>query len=392
MAPAPPFNMSMPWAFSIAYFKEAKARELHLRDRLDAQGLLWIVVKIKPEWEPLKNWPPQEREAFLKYQSGVAEEDEIDDANGESNEDKEVGDRLAALAEDLFLDKAFLQKIERLLEDKGQVVFYGPPGTGKTYVAQKLAEYFAGTEGTVEIVQFHPSYAYEDFVEGYRPNVGGQGFSLVAGPLKKVAEAAGAKPNVKHVLIIDEINRGNVAKVFGELYFLLEYRDKGVALQYSGGDGKRFSLPPNLWIIGTMNTTDRSIALIDAALRRRFYFVPFFPDKRPVSGVLRKWLARHKSGMEWVADVVDEANRKMGARHAAIGPSYFMRDNLSDEWMELIWEHAIMPYLAERFYGDEDRLTEYDLKKLQEAVKAKILMEPTGDNATDDAHPDAAGI
>ena len=122
-------------------------------------------------------------------------------------------------------------------------------------------------------------------------------------------------------------------------------------------------------MIGTMNTADRSIALIDAALRRRFYFVPFFPDEAPVSGVLRRWLAEKKPGMTWVADLVDEANRRLGSRHVAIGPSYFMRENLTEEWLEIIWEHAIMPYLAERFYGAEESLSEYELLKLREVVE-----------------------
>ncbi|MBF6614976.1 MAG: AAA family ATPase [Chloroflexi bacterium] len=280
-----------------------------------------------------------------------------------------------------------------MLEDKGQVVFYGPPGTGKTYVAQELAEYFAGEEGTVEIVQFHPSYAYEDFVEGYRPDPdGGQGFVLVPGPLKRIAEAAETKPNARHVLIIDEINRGNVAKVFGELYFLLEYREKGVTLQYAKKPYEPFSLPKNLWVIGTMNTADRSIALIDAALRRRFYFVPFFPDEAPVNDVLRKWLQKEKPEMLWVADVVDEANRRMESRHAAIGPSYFMRDNLSDEWMGIIWAHAILPYLAERFYGDEDSLKQYDLGTLKGASATKGSSSPavsdTAVSGENDTHAD----
>lgn len=138
---------------------------------------------------------------------------------------------LALLAESLFLDPAYLHRAQQLLFDKGQVIFFGPPGTGKTYVARELAEYVAGP-GAVELVQFHPSYAYEDFVEGYRPAaVGGKGFELVPGPLKRIATIAAQQPDVEHVLLIDEINRGNVPKVFGELYYLLEYRDKEVSLQ-----------------------------------------------------------------------------------------------------------------------------------------------------------------
>ena len=186
--------------------------------------------------------------------------------------------------EELLLTEpvGFLQEIETLLDDKKQVIFQGPPGTGKTYVAQKLARHLAGSEERVTLVQLHPSYAYEDFVQGFRPTLKDRqpGFELRDGPLLRAAKQARADaqkdPDAKHFLVIDEINRGNLAKVLGELYFLLEYRDESIRLQYSD---KPFSLPGNLYVIGTMNTADRSIALVDLALRRRFYFVEFHPDE-----------------------------------------------------------------------------------------------------------------
>ena len=290
---------------------------------------------------------------------------------------------LSALADRLLLDQAYLERIEQLLTAKGQVIFYGPPGTGKTFVARELARHYAGEHGTVELVQFHPSYAYEDFVEGYRPRpINGQpGFMLLPGPVKRIAETARQNPATRHVLIIDEINRGNVAKVFGELYFLLEYRQERIALQYSD---EAFDLPSNLWIIGSMNTADRSIALIDAALRRRFYFVPFFPDQPPVAGLLRRWLKRRQPDMVWVADVVDEANRRLGNQHAAIGPSHFMRPELTDDWVKLIWEHAILPYLQEQFFGEDERLDEFRLERLVAVVHA-TAPAPAEEDLEDDA-------
>jgi 5-methylcytosine-specific restriction enzyme B len=164
------------------------------------------------------------------------------------------------------------------------------------------------------------------------------------------------------VLIIDEINRANIARVFGELYFLLEYRDERISLQYSPDT---FSLPGNLYIIGTMNTADRSIALIDAALRRRFYFYPFFPSEPPIKGLLRRWLAEENPRMEDVADLVDRTNSMLDDQHAGIGPSYFMRDSLDEEWLELIWQHQIMPYLEEHFFGEPDRLSDFKLEHLR---------------------------
>ena len=182
---------------------------------------------------------------------------------------------------------------------------------------------------------------------------GQPGFELRDGPLLRAAEQARQEPNANHYLIIDEINRGNIANVFGELYFLLEYRDKEINLQY---DDKPFSLPDNLFIIGTMNTADRSIALVDLALRRRFYFVRI-PSGRSsrCRSVLRKYLeAQGLEEMLWVADVVEAANEKLREdRHAAIGPSYFMRDNLNEETVERIWKHSVLPYIEERRFGGD---------------------------------------
>ena len=276
---------------------------------------------------------------------------------------------LEDLAEELQLPAEFLREVETLLYDKQQVIFQGPPGTGKTYVAQKLARHLAGSGERVTLVQFHPSYAYEDFVQGFRPALVGDeqpGFELRGGPLLSAAERARKDPDSKHFLIIDEINRGQIAKVLGELYFLLEYRDESICLQYSD---KPFSLPGNLYIIGTMNTADRSIALVDLALRRRFYFVEFHPDDEPVKGVLRRWLEAKAPAMEWVADVVERANELLeGDRHAAIGPSYFMKDGLDDAAVERIWKHSVLPYIEERLYGDDNRLDEFDLDKLMSEV------------------------
>ena len=187
----------------------------------------------------------------------------------------------ASVAEELLLPQEWIDEIQALAQDKPQLIFYGPPGTGKTYVARRLARSWAD-HANVMVVQFHPSYAYEDFVQGYRPEKtpqGGLTFELRPGPLMQIAQKA-TDTGEQCVLVIDEINRGNIAKIFGELYYLLEYRAEHVALQY----GETFALPENLLIVGTMNTADRSIALLDAALRRRFHFVPFFPTSRRSRG------------------------------------------------------------------------------------------------------------
>ena len=117
-----------------------------------------------------------------------------------------------------------------------------------------------------------------------------------------------------------------------------------------------------------MNTADRSIALLDSALRRRFYFFPFFPDEEPIASLLRRWLEGNKPEHSWLADVVDRVNELLGDRHGAIGPSYFLRDDLDDDWIVTIWKHAILPYLAEQFFGEEDRLKDFQLDVVRKLV------------------------
>jgi AAA domain (dynein-related subfamily) len=329
------------------------ARGCAIRDRLDAQSLMWWVSSAGPPEE----WPEDEKTAFLVYQEG----------NPVSPPPPPPPPGLAALAEELTIPEPDLQRMIDLIERKRAAIFYGPPGTGKTYVALKLAAFLAGDALRTKLVQFHPSYAYEDFVEGFRPDlVNGQpGFRLSDGPFKELAEAASNDPDHTYVLVIDELNRGNVAKVFGELYFLLEYRRESVRLQYSH---KPFALPANLLVIGTMNTADRSIALLDTALRRRFYFIPFFPGRPPIEGLLRNWLDINAPELDWVADVVDRANDLLKDEHVAIGHSYFVAfgPELDEDRVREVWEYSVLPTIEERFFGDPDRIQDFALDRLRE--------------------------
>jgi 5-methylcytosine-specific restriction enzyme B len=348
-------------AFLDSVVSEAASRGLALRDRLDAQSVLWAIS----QENAIDEWSDEDKarlNAFVTQSQPPALPPEPPTPPTTPTPPKKVD--IDSLARELHLDADYLRRIQRLLEHKQQVIFYGPPGTGKTYVAKRLAQLFAATGGVVETVQFHPSYAYEDFVEGYRPRLtnGQAGFALVHGPLRRIADAA-AKASGTCMLLIDEINRGNVAKVFGELYYLLEYRNERISLQYSE---EPVSLPKNLWIIGTMNTADRSIALVDAALRRRFHFVPFYPDRPPVQGLLRRWLTDNKPDLLWLADVVDRANEELGSNHLAIGPSHFLRSDLNEEWIGMIWEHSVLPYIAEQYFGDDSRLEAFALAKLRQ--------------------------
>lgn len=277
------------------------------------------------------------------------------------------------LAKDLLVhDASWLREVRDLLWDERQLIFYGPPGTGKTYLAQKLAEFLGGGPEQVKLVQFHPSYAYEDFFEGFRPQEDPEtrqvAFRLAAGPLRELADLASSEGNrhVPHFLIIDEINRANLAKVFGELYFLLEYRNKSVRLTYSGDD---FALPPNLFVIGTMNTADRSIALVDAAMRRRFAFVELSPRTEPTKGMLRRWLAAKEHGSE-PADLLDALNRRIADPDFQIGPSYLMKPGVYREGgMERTWRTKILPLLEEYHYGEDVKVEQqYGLASLRDAI------------------------
>jgi MoxR-like ATPase len=289
------------------------------------------------------------------------------------------------LADELLLPREWLQEvIVEALAEKRQVIFYGPPGTGKTYVAQRLAEFLTQDPTRVELIQFHPSYSYEDFFEGFRPAPTGAGtgvaFQLTHGPLRRIARAATADPGHPYVLIVDEINRGNVAKIFGELLFLLEYRDRGIPLQYSP---EPFVLPGNLYLIGTMNTADRSIALVDAALRRRFYFVPFMPAEPEIRGVLRRWLLQHDLDDE-PARLLDELNGRIMKDEVSIGPSYLMTPDGSAPNLERVWRNAILPLLEEHYYGTtRDVRSDFSLDRLRRAITVTGTdLDPNGAGAT----------
>lgn len=290
-------------------------------------------------------------------------------------------DATPELAAALHVAPTWIQEIIELLRDRPQLIFYGPPGTGKTYLARKIAAHLTGDPALVKLVQFHPAYSYEDFFQGYRPTEAGT-FQLVSGPMRRIVDQAREHPGTPHVLIIDEINRGNLAKVFGELYFLLEYREEAVDLMY-GGDDKGFTLPENVFIIGTMNTADRSIALVDTAMRRRFAFLPLHPSEEPTSGILRSWL--NKVGLpDETANLLDELNRRIDDPDFKVGPSYFMREAVHvDGGLERTWRTAILPLLEEHHFGDgTDVTTRYGLPEIRKAATdVGSISEPEPDES-----------
>jgi 5-methylcytosine-specific restriction protein B len=323
----------------------------HVQRQLSTPGIIVDVTRVI-----------QALESLLPAEAETDGEEEADTAAAVEPVQEGFRPLSAEFAASLHMELEPLKEIAELLEENRQLVLYGPPGTGKTYLAKHLAAELAGdsTDERVKLVQFHPSYAYEDFFEGYRPDKTDDGqvsFKLVAGPLRRLAEEAAKPENAAkpYFLIIDEMNRANLAKVFGELYFLLEYRDDRIYLQYSPNEP--FSLPDNLYIIGTMNTADRSIAMMDAAIRRRFAFIELHPKTEPVRGSLRRFLEAR--GLDTLnADLLDCLNDAIDDwdRDLMIGPSYFMKGAAqTPSGLRRVWKYELMPLLEEHYHGQLNR-------------------------------------
>lgn len=270
---------------------------------------------------------------------------------------------ISSLAADTGFDEGELAGWVRAIHRKGQAILYGPPGTGKTFVAEGLARHLVGGGfGFVDTVQFHPAYAYEDFMVGIRPRPspgGGLEYPLVDGRFVEFCERARELDGTS-VLVVDEINRANLARVFGELMLLLEYRDKTIQL----AGGRTFSIPANVRLIGTMNTADRSIALVDHALRRRFAFLGLYPNYDVLS-------RRHRATgfpVSALIGVLARLNRAIGDPHYEVGIAFFMRDDLMDT-LEDVWRMEIEPYIEEYFFDKRKAFEEFRWEK----VRGEIL-------------------
>ncbi len=260
-------------------------------------------------------------------------------------------------------EAADLERWTQAIERKGQGIIYGPPGTGKTYVAEHLARHLVGGgDGFWDLVQFHPAYAYEDFVQGIRPKaqVDGQlDYPVVPGRFLNFCEEAKGRQG-RCVLIIDEINRANLARVFGELMYLLEYRDREVPLAAGGS----LRIPKNVRILGTMNTADRSIALVDHALRRRFAFLALYPNY----DLLRKYHQKTGLDIEPLISVLRKLNRQIGDRHYEVGITFFLRKDLEGQ-IEDIWTMEIEPYLEEYFFDQQDKVDAFRWEQVGKEIR-----------------------
>ncbi|MDJ0581380.1 AAA family ATPase, partial [Crocosphaera sp.] len=260
------------------------------------------------------------------------------------------------LIEDTNLEEKELTQYIKTLERKKHIIFQGSPGTGKTYLAKHIAKHLSSEKnGFYELIQFHPSYSYEDFIQGIRPQTSPDGnleYSMIPGRFLKFCKEAEKKEGIC-ILIIDEINRTNLSQVFGELMYLLEYREEEIRL--SGSD-QPFKIPDNVYIIGTMNTADRSIALVDHALRRRFAFIPIKPNY----DILRKYHQKHNPNydIESLINILIKLNKTINDRHYEIGVSFFLTETLPED-LEDIWIMEIEPYLEEYFFDETDKIEQF---------------------------------
>ena len=294
----------------------------------------------------------------------------------------------------LFFPRQDVEKWRRLLERRRNLVLTGPPGVGKTFIAKRLARLVTGEDSnaSIKIVQFHQAYTYEQFVLGYRPAGGGSDrpqFELIKGPLFQFAEQALADPEAKFVLIIDEINRGNISRILGEALMLLEAdkrnADWGLKLAYTLGDSEfadgNFYLPSNLYVIGTMNTADRSLAVVDYALRRRFAFVDVAPQlESDAFGQHVRERGLPESVLERLRARIRELNERIEKDRAlghgfAIGHSFFSAGTdkipwllpegesgdalaFANTWLDDVFEYEIEPLLREYWAEDLGQFNE----------------------------------
>lgn len=268
-----------------------------------------------------------------------------------------------AYTKDDFLNEVYMteeryETLVNVLRNKKNIILQGAPGVGKTFAARRLAWSMMGKkdDSRIEFVQFHQNYSYEDFMMGYKPVE--DGFELKYGIFYRFCQKAANQPDKEFFFIIDEINRGNMSKIFGELLMLIEkdYRGTKMTLAYNG---LPFSVPKNLYIIGMMNTADRSLAMIDYALRRRFSFFEIEPGFDS-QGFISYQNGLNSETLDELISKVKELNRKIAAdkslgRGFCIGHSYFCgRDVCTDEWLHSVVDYDILPMLSEYWFDDEN--------------------------------------
>lgn len=267
---------------------------------------------------------------------------------------------------EVYMTEEDYKRLAGVLLNKMNIILQGAPGVGKTFAAKRLAYSLMGEEdgSRIEFVQFHQNYSYEDFMMGYKPS--GDGFELKYGVFYRFCQKAESRPDKKFFFIIDEINRGNLSKIFGELLMLIEkdYRGTKATLAYNG---MSFTVPENLYIIGMMNTADRSLAMIDYALRRRFSFFEIKPGFESEGFSDYKNSLENETFNELISKIVELNNEitcdKSLGKEFCIGHSYFcgrIRENCTDEWMRSVVDYDVLPMLSEYWFDDDSKIQRWD--------------------------------
>nr|WP_269323949.1 AAA family ATPase [Lactobacillus delbrueckii] len=266
---------------------------------------------------------------------------------------------------EVYMPEADYDRVSALLKYKKNIILQGAPGVGKTFAAKRLAYAMMGQkkDENIELIQFHQSYTYEDFMMGYKPTE--QGFELRYGSFYRFCKRAAEHPDEPFFCIIDEINRGNLSKIFGELLMLLErdYRNQSITLAYTD---EPFAVPSNVYLIGMMNTADRSLSIIDYALRRRFSFFDMKPAFESTSFMQQQLIAGNVT-FDRLINRIEELNDEI-SRDLSLGPgfcighSYF--SNPDGEWthdeLRLIVDYDILPMLREYWFDDQDKMEHWE--------------------------------
>lgn len=280
-----------------------------------------------------------------------------------------VVDEIEKYDKEAFLDEVYMTEgkydtLVAVLKNKKNIILQGAPGVGKTFAAKRLAYSIMGEkdEGRIEFVQFHQNYSYEDFMMGYKPV--NDGFELKYGIFYRFCQKAANQPDKDFFFIIDEINRGNMSKIFGELLMLIErdYRGTKATLAYNG---MTFSVPKNLYIIGMMNTADRSLAMIDYALRRRFSFFDIEPGFAS-EGFMKYQQSLDNETFSLLVSKVQELNKEISmdkslGKGFCIGHSYFCgQSECTEEWLQAIVDYDILPMLSEYWFDDLNKLQRWE--------------------------------
>lgn len=338
--------------------------------------------KVKAHIESLENYEQgliKNRDLHNELQELIPDESgsltDVTISIPESLISEEIEDDPGRIAEDAInkYKKEIFSRIQYLLEYKKNMILAGVPGTGKTYLALEYAEE-KFTENNILFLQFHPSYSYEEFIEGYIPKEEGTlTFKLKRGKFLEFLIDKVQKSEEPFLLIVDEINRGNIPQIFGELLYCLEYRNqKEIPTLYSN---MKITIPNNLFIIGTMNTADRSIALMDYALRRRFAIMELNPN----TDLLKDWLIWKGIDINFadsISTLLENVNNQIlkqnFSKNHRLGHSYFMHDDLTIEKAHRIWNNEIIPMLEELCFGN--------LARLRKILEFTDLYKETGDD------------